>query len=115
MQRNESFHAIGHATQDLWADGIHVNVRMEENQCLLVLIGATEDGHKELLAVEDGYRESSQSWRELLLSLKAQGLEKAPKLVAIPTKAPTWSEGRRPPVPSEDAHRFRRIPATVGA
>jgi len=64
----------------LWADGIHVNVRMDNNQCLLVLMGATEAGQKELLAVEDGYRESSQSWRELLLSLKARGLEKPPKL-----------------------------------
>ena len=64
----------------VWADGIHMNVRMDNDQCLLVLIGATEDGHKELLAVEDGYRESAQSWRELLVSLKRRGLVIPPEL-----------------------------------
>lgn len=48
--------------------------------CLLLLIGATEDGKKELIAVEDGYRESEQSWLELLMGLKARGLEVEPKL-----------------------------------
>jgi putative transposase len=48
-----------------WADGVYFNVRLdEERTCVLVLIGATEDGTKELLAVVDGYRESTQSWRE---------------------------------------------------
>jgi len=64
----------------VWADGIHMNVRMDNKQCLLVLIGATEDGGKELLAVEDGYRESAQSWREVLLALKGRGLTSVPKL-----------------------------------
>lgn len=64
----------------VWADGIHMNVRMDNNQCLLVLIGATEDGQKELLAVEDGHRESAQSWREVLVNLKQRGLEIGPKL-----------------------------------
>ncbi len=68
----------------LWADGIYVNVRLEseENsrQCLLVLMGATADGKKELIAVRDGYRESEQSWSELLLDLKGRGLSLAPKL-----------------------------------
>jgi putative transposase len=64
-----------------WADGIYFNVRLEEERsCVLVLIGALEDGTKELLAVVDGYRESSQSWRELLQQLKRQGLSSAPKL-----------------------------------
>lgn len=54
----------------IWVDGIHLNVRMDDKQCILVVIGATKDGRKELLAVEDGYRESTQSWREVLLSLK---------------------------------------------
>jgi transposase-like protein len=50
-----------------WADGVYFNVRLdEERSCVLVLIGATQDGTKELLAVVDGYRESTQSWRELL-------------------------------------------------
>jgi transposase-like protein len=64
----------------VWADGIHVNVRMDNAQCLLVLIGATEEGEKELLAVADGYRESAQSWKELLVDLKRRGLEVPPKL-----------------------------------
>jgi len=65
----------------LWADGIHCNARMEDARlCLLVLIGATEDGTKELIAVEDGYRESEQSWRELLVGLQARGLIFEPKL-----------------------------------
>jgi putative transposase len=68
----------------LWADGIHVNVRLEDTenkqQCLLVVMGATAEGHKELLAVQDGYRESTQSWTELLVDLKHRGLTLAPKL-----------------------------------
>jgi putative transposase len=68
----------------LWADGIHVNVRLEDTenkqQCLLVVMGATVEGHKELLAVQDGYRESTQSWTELLVDLKHRGLALAPKL-----------------------------------
>jgi transposase-like protein len=64
-----------------WADGVYFNVRLdEERSCVLVLIGATEDGNKELLAVVDGYRESAQSWRELLGQLKRMGLSSAPKL-----------------------------------
>jgi transposase-like protein len=66
----------------LWVDGIHFNIRLEEDrQCILVVIGATPDGKKELLAVQDGLRESEISWRELLLDLKARGLAEAPKLV----------------------------------
>jgi putative transposase len=64
-----------------WADGVYFNVRLdEERTCVLVLIGATEEGTKELLAVVDGYRESAQSWRELLQQLKRLGLSAAPKL-----------------------------------
>jgi len=68
----------------IWADGIHVNVRLEDTenrqQCLLVVMGATAEGHKELLAVMDGYRESTQSWTELLVDLRQRGLTLAPKL-----------------------------------
>ena len=68
----------------IWADGIHVNVRLEDpenkRQCVLVLMGATKDGKKELIAVEEGYRESEQSWSELLLGLKQRGLAAAPEL-----------------------------------
>lgn len=65
----------------VWADGIHTNIRLEEDrQCILVLMGATPDGKKELIAMTDGHRESAQSWRELLLDVKRRGLATAPKL-----------------------------------
>ena len=65
----------------VWADGVHFNIRLEEDrQCILVLMGATEDGHKELIAVADGYRESEQSWKALLLDVKSRGLTVDPKL-----------------------------------
>ena len=74
----------GNQYLSLWADGIYVNVRLEDpenqRQCLLVLMGATADGHKELIAVQDGYRESEQSWHELLTGLRQRGLEFTPKL-----------------------------------
>lgn len=58
----------------LWADGIYFNVRSDEaRQCILVIIGVTALGNKEFLAIEDGYRESEQSWREILLDLKYRG------------------------------------------
>lgn len=63
-----------------WADGIYCNVRMDDRQCLLVIIGATEDGNKELVALEGGFRESELSWTELLLDLKGRGLSTAPHL-----------------------------------
>jgi len=64
-----------------WVDGIHFNVRLEEDrQCILVVMGATPEGKKELLAVQDGYRESEQSWRELLLDLKNPGLADPPEI-----------------------------------
>ena len=65
----------------LWADGVHFNIRLEEDrQCILVLMGATADGRKELIAVVDGFRESEQSWKALLLDVKARGLVVDPKL-----------------------------------
>jgi putative transposase len=65
----------------VWADGIHFNIRLEEDrQCILVLMGATADGHKELIAIADGYRESEQSWKALLLDCQARGLVVDPKL-----------------------------------
>jgi putative transposase len=65
----------------VWADGVHFNIRLEQDrQCILVLMGATADGRKELIAVSDGYRESEQSWKELLLDVKARGLEVEPAL-----------------------------------
>ena len=65
----------------VWADGIHFNIRLEEDrQCILVLMGATEEGKKELIAIHDGHRESAQSWKELLLDCKARGLVVDPHL-----------------------------------
>jgi putative transposase len=66
----------------LWADGVYFTPRLEhERQCLLVLIGADASGRKELLAIEDGFRESAQSWKELLLRLRDEnGLVLAPEL-----------------------------------
>jgi len=65
----------------LWVDGVHFGVRLEDaSQCILVVIGATVDGKKELLAMLDGYRESAASWKELLLDLKQRGLTIDPKL-----------------------------------
>jgi transposase-like protein len=65
----------------VWADGVHFNIRLEEDrQCLLVLMGATAEGKKELIAVVDGYRESEQSWRQLLLDCKQRGLAVDPKV-----------------------------------
>ncbi len=63
-----------------WADGIYSRVRLNDRLCLLVIIGVTESGEKELVAVYDGYRESSESWKELLLDLKHRGLGPAPRL-----------------------------------
>ena len=65
----------------LWVDGIHFNVRLEDDRCcILVIMGADEAGNKELVAVEGGYRESSLSWKQMLLSLKDRGLKEVPKL-----------------------------------
>jgi transposase-like protein len=64
----------------IWADGIYCNVRMEDRQCILVIIGATEEGKKELLALESGIRESELSWTEILLDIKYRGVKIAPKL-----------------------------------
>ena len=66
------------------ADGIYFNVRLEDpgnaRQCILVLMGATAEGKKELLAVTDGYRESAQSWSEVLMELRSRGLTVDPEL-----------------------------------
>ena len=65
----------------IWADGVYLQARMEpQAECMLVLIGATPEGKKELLGFQVGMRESAQSWRELLVDLKARGLAVAPEL-----------------------------------
>jgi transposase-like protein len=66
----------------MWADGIHLEARLEdEKQCILVLIGATAEGRKELVGLTDGARESAHDWRDLLLDLKRRGLDGRPELV----------------------------------
>jgi len=67
-----------------WADGIYFNIRLEEpdnnRQCILVLMGATAEGRKELIALTDGYRESADSWRDLLRDVRQRGLTISPKV-----------------------------------
>ncbi len=67
-----------------WADGIYFNIRLEDQvnnrQCILVIIGATDTGKKELVAIAEGYRESEQSWLDLLRELRSRGLEHGPQL-----------------------------------
>ena len=64
----------------IWADGVYFNVRSEgDKSCILVIMGVTEHGVKEVVALEDGYRESTQSWREILVRLKDSGLSTGQK------------------------------------
>jgi transposase-like protein len=66
----------------IWADGIHLQARLEdEKQCILVIIGATPEGKKELVGFTDGARESAHDWRDLLLDLKRRGLAVEPELM----------------------------------
>ena len=65
----------------IWADGVYLQARMEpEAECILVVIGATPEGKKEPMGFHVGMRESAQSWRELLVDLKARGLAVAPRI-----------------------------------
>ena len=74
-----------------WADGIHVQARLEDNaQCLLVIIGATPEGKKELVGLIDGVRESALSWKQLLLDLKRRGLETGPQLAVADGALGFW-------------------------
>jgi putative transposase len=80
----------------IWADGIYCNVRLDdERQCLLVVIGATADGRKQLLAVSDGFRESELSWTEVLEGLKKRGLQIAPKLAVGDGALGFWAALRK--------------------
>ncbi len=64
-----------------WADGVYFSPRMEHDaQCILVIIGADDSGHKDIVGIVDGYRESAESWKELLLDLKYRGLQSGPEL-----------------------------------
>lgn len=83
----------------IWADGIHAKVRLEDDankkQCMLVVMGATADGQKELISVLDGYRESEQSWTELMLDLKHRGLSTAPKIAVGDGALGFWAALRK--------------------
>ncbi|MEM6365291.1 MAG: IS256 family transposase, partial [Planctomycetota bacterium] len=83
----------------VWADGIYAKVRLEDDankkQCLLVLMGATPNGKNELITVLDGYRESEQSWTELLLDLKQRGLQMAPKIAVGDGALGFWAAIRK--------------------
>jgi transposase-like protein len=75
----------------LWVDGIHVQARLEdEAQCLLVIIGATPEGKKEIVGPIDDVRESTQSWRERLLDLKRRGLTMGPELATADGALGFW-------------------------
>jgi len=64
-----------------WADGVYFNVRLDDaRSCILIIIAADSEGNKELLAINDGYRESTISWKEILLDLKRRGIREVPKL-----------------------------------
>ena len=64
-----------------WVDGIYLQARMEsEKNCILVIVGVDEYGKKEVVAIDDGFRKSKESWQGLLLDLKSRGLKHAPKL-----------------------------------
>src|SRR5205823_4968660 len=74
-----------------WVDGIHVQARLEDDaQCLLVIIGATPEGKKELVGLIDGVRESAQSWKDLLLDLKRRGLAIGPELAVADGALGFW-------------------------
>ena len=73
--RSRDWH--GHEFVYLWADGIYTNVRAEERRCILVLVGCDVHGRMHFLAIEDGFRESTESWKALLLSLRDRGVQAA--------------------------------------
>jgi len=75
----------------VWADGIHLEARLEDQaQCILVIIGATPEGRKEIVGFSDGMRESSQSWRGLLLDLKRRGLTTPPRIAVADGALGFW-------------------------
>jgi transposase-like protein len=89
----------------LWADGIHVNIRLEEHKlCLLVMIGVRADGRKELITLADGYRESAESWADLLRDCARRGM-RAPVLAVGDGR---WASGTR-------CGRCSRRPGRAGA
>lgn len=100
----------------LWADGIHVNVRLDEHKlCLLVMIGVRADGRKELIALADGYRESTESWADLLRDCARRGM-RAPVLAVGDGALGFWG-ALREVFPQARAQRcwFHKIANILGA
>ena len=95
----------------VWVDGIHFNIRLEEDRlCTLVMIGVTADGTKELVALEDGYRESTESWASVLRDLRGRGL-RAPAVAVGDGALGFWSAMRDvwpETTPQRAGHRGRR-------
>ena len=100
----------------LWADGIHVNIRLEEHKlCLLVLIGVRADGRKELVALADGYRESAESWADLLRDAARRGM-RAPVLAVGDGALGFWGALREVfPATREQRCWFHKIANVLGA
>ena len=100
----------------LWADGIHVNIRLEEHKlCLLVLIGVRADGRKELVALADGYRESTESWADLLRDCARRGM-RAPVLAIGDGALGFWGALREVfPATREQRCWFHKIANVLGA
>jgi transposase-like protein len=99
----------------LWADGVHVNIRLEEHKlCLLVMIGVRADGRKELIALADGYRESTESWADLLRDCKRRGM-RAPVLAAGDGALGFWGALREVfPQAKEQRCWFHKIANVLG-
>ncbi|OLT38866.1 IS256 family transposase [Saccharomonospora sp. CUA-673] len=100
----------------MWADGIHVNIRLDEAKlCLLVMIGVRADGRKELVALADGYRESTESWADLLRDCKRRGM-RAPVLAAGDGALGFWSALREVfPETAEQRCWFHKIANVLSA
>jgi len=100
----------------VWADGIHVNIRLGEDKlCLLVMIGVRADGRKELIALADGYRESAESWADLLRDCKRRGM-RAPVLAAGDGALGFWTALREVfPATKEQRCWFHKIANVLGA
>ena len=101
----------------VWADGVYFNVRLEDTdntrQCMLVLMGATRDGTKELIAITDGYRESEQSWRELLLDVRHRGLTIDPELAIGDGGLGCWGAVRKVFPQTQEQHCWVHKTANV--
>jgi transposase-like protein len=98
----------------VWADGIYLQARLEDaKQCILVIIGATPEGKKELLGFTDGARESAQDWRELLLDLQNRGLVIAPQLAVADGALGFWKAlGELWPTTREQRSGCTRLPTS---